>query len=201
MAYTGAIFTTKYHTKQLNPWPNSSANCVVNYTQLSACQGDMQPFEGNPSTCGCVTSLRKIPQQKQPRQLSSIITCLNCYSMCTAILWWWEVCLAVVCMEAGFLKPGHNFGLQHVTVMWSWCTVYLLLHNYIQYMTLFYIYCFINSNWIATTSYKSVICTVIIQPQQTMYYFSIPYLSTKWPCAVMSHIHGSCNLCKPNTYT
>ena len=32
----------------------------------------------------------------------SINTCLNCYSMCTAILWLWKVCLVVVCVEAGF---------------------------------------------------------------------------------------------------
>ena len=47
MASIGVIFTSTYHTKQLNPWPNSSASRVVNYSQLSACQGDMQPFEGD----------------------------------------------------------------------------------------------------------------------------------------------------------
>ena len=31
MATIGAIFTFIYHTKRLNPWPNSSASCVVNY--------------------------------------------------------------------------------------------------------------------------------------------------------------------------
>ena len=35
MTSIGVIFTTK----QLNPWPNSSASCVVNYSQLYACQG------------------------------------------------------------------------------------------------------------------------------------------------------------------
>ena len=57
MASIGAIFISTYHTKQLNPWPNSSASCVVNYSQLSTCQGDMEPFEGNPSTRGRLTSL------------------------------------------------------------------------------------------------------------------------------------------------
>ena len=52
MASIGVIFTSRYHTKQLNPWLNSSASHVVNYSQLSACQGDMQPFEGNPYTHG-----------------------------------------------------------------------------------------------------------------------------------------------------
>ena len=41
MASIGVIFTSTYHTKQLNPWPNSSASRVVNYSRLSACQGDM----------------------------------------------------------------------------------------------------------------------------------------------------------------
>ena len=45
MAFIGTIFTSTYHTKELNPWPNSSARCVVNYSWLSACQGDMKPFE------------------------------------------------------------------------------------------------------------------------------------------------------------
>ena len=73
MASIGVIFTSTYHTKQLNPWPNSSASRVVNYSQLSACQGDMQPFEDDPYTRGCLTSLRNKPQQKQPGQLSASI--------------------------------------------------------------------------------------------------------------------------------
>ena len=56
-----------------NPWPNSSASCVVNYSQLSACQGDVQPFEGDPYTRGHLTSLRNKPQQKQPGKLSASI--------------------------------------------------------------------------------------------------------------------------------
>ena len=47
MASIGVIFPSTYQTKQLNPWQNSSASHVVNYSQLSACQGDMQPFEGD----------------------------------------------------------------------------------------------------------------------------------------------------------
>ena len=58
IAFIGVIFTSTYHTKQLNPWPNSSASCVVNYSWLSACQGDMEPFKDHPSTHGCLTSLR-----------------------------------------------------------------------------------------------------------------------------------------------
>ena len=39
MASIGIIFCSTYHTKQLNPWPNSSASRVVNYNQLSAHPG------------------------------------------------------------------------------------------------------------------------------------------------------------------
>ena len=77
MASIGVIFTSTYHTKQLNPWPNSSASCVVNYSQLSACQGDMQPFEGDPYTRERLTSLRNKPQQKAAQATFSINTRLN----------------------------------------------------------------------------------------------------------------------------
>ena len=88
MASIGVIFTSTYHTKQLNPWPNSSASCVVKYSQLSACQGDMQPFEGDPYTRGCLTSLRNKPQQKQPEQhqhqyLAELL--VNVYSCCLMV--------------------------------------------------------------------------------------------------------------------
>ena len=32
-----SIGATTYHTKQLNPWPNSSASCVVNYIATAGC--------------------------------------------------------------------------------------------------------------------------------------------------------------------
>ena len=41
MAFIGGIFTIAYHTKQPNPWQNSRASHAVNYSWLSACQGDM----------------------------------------------------------------------------------------------------------------------------------------------------------------
>ena len=63
IAFIGAILTSTYYTKQLNPWPNSSASCVVNYGWLFACQGDMEPLEGDQSTQRCITSLRNKPQQ------------------------------------------------------------------------------------------------------------------------------------------
>ena len=66
MVSTGDIFTSSYHAKQLITCPNSSASCGVNYSQLSAYQWDMEPFEGDLSTHGHLTSLRNKPQQKQP---------------------------------------------------------------------------------------------------------------------------------------
>ena len=59
MTSIGAIFTSTCHTKQLNPWPNSSASRVVNHICLSAFQGKVGPFEGHPVTCGRQTGLRK----------------------------------------------------------------------------------------------------------------------------------------------
>ena len=70
MVSNGAIFTLTYHTKQLNPWLNSSTSHVVNYCQLSAFQRNMEPFEGNLSTRGRLTSLRNKPQQMQPGEIS-----------------------------------------------------------------------------------------------------------------------------------
>ena len=60
-------FSYSYHTKQLNPWPNSSASRIVNYSPLSSRLGEMEPFEDDLSTRGHLTSLRNRPQQKQPR--------------------------------------------------------------------------------------------------------------------------------------
>ena len=68
-----AFISSSYNTKQQNPWQNLSGSRVVNYNWLSACQGDMESFEGDPNTRGCRTSLGKKPQQKQLRQLSASI--------------------------------------------------------------------------------------------------------------------------------
>ena len=64
----GAIVTSTYQTKQQNLMPNSPAedSCVMNYSQLFAYQGEMEPFKEHPSTPGCLISLRNKPQQKQP---------------------------------------------------------------------------------------------------------------------------------------
>ena len=39
MVSISAIFTSTNYTKQLNPWTNSSASHVANYSWLCACQG------------------------------------------------------------------------------------------------------------------------------------------------------------------
>ena len=88
MASIGVTFTSTYHTKQLNPWPNSSASRVVNYSQLSTCQGDMQLFEGDLYTRGRLTSLRNKPQQKQPGKLQHQYLAkllVNVYSYCLMV--------------------------------------------------------------------------------------------------------------------
>ena len=107
MASVGAIFTSTYHTKQLNPWTNSSASRVVNYSWLSACQEDMQPFEGKPSTRGRLTCLRNKPQQKQPRQFwVSIFAWI--VSQCVQLSFDSEKCVLLLCAwKPAFLKSGH----------------------------------------------------------------------------------------------
>ena len=62
MTSIGTIFTSTCHTKQLHPWPNSSASHVVINNRQSTCQGKMEPFKGYLSSCGCQTGLRKWPE-------------------------------------------------------------------------------------------------------------------------------------------
>ena len=84
MASIGIIFTSKKHTKQLNQWPNSSASRVVNYKQLSACQGDMQPFKGDPYTHGRLTSHSKSSLGNfQHQYLAELL--VNVYSYCLMV--------------------------------------------------------------------------------------------------------------------
>ena len=109
MASIGVIFTSTYHTKQLNPWPNSSASRVVNYSQLLACQGDIQPFEGYPCTRGRLTTLRNKPQQKQPGQLSTSIPGWI-VNQRVQLLFDGEKCVLLLCAwKPAFLRSGHLF--------------------------------------------------------------------------------------------
>ena len=111
MASIGVIFTSTYHTKQLNPWPNSSASRVVNYRRLSACQGDIQPFEGDPYTRVRLTSLRNRPQQKQPGQLSASIPGWI-VSQHVQLSFDGEKCVLLLCAwKPAFLRSGHIYEL------------------------------------------------------------------------------------------
>lgn len=75
MASTGAIFSSKYHTKQPNLWLTSRSYMVI-YSLLSDCPGQMEPFHDHPAS---MTSLTNKPQLKQPELLSAYsYTCLNC---------------------------------------------------------------------------------------------------------------------------
>ena len=64
MKSIGIIFSSAYHTKQLNLWPNSSASYLKNYSWPSVCPGEMEPVKDHLSTCGYLTSLRNKPQRK-----------------------------------------------------------------------------------------------------------------------------------------
>ena len=103
MASIGAMFTTTYLTKQLNQWPNSSSSCVVNYSRLSAFQGDMEPFEGDPSTCKCLTSHNKSNLVDfQHQYLSTLLVIVYSYHLMV------KVCLTVVSMKASFSQVGSH---------------------------------------------------------------------------------------------
>ena len=84
---------------------------MVNYSQMSACQGDMQPFEGDPYTRGRLISLRNKPQQKQSGQLSASIPGLI-VSQRVQLLFDGEKCVLLLCAwKPAFLKSGHIFCL------------------------------------------------------------------------------------------
>ena len=108
MAYIGALCSSTYHTKQLNPWQNSLASCKVNYSQLSPWSRKLKPFKDDLSAHGCLTSLRNKPQQKQSGQLSApVTTCLNSQLMCTDIMYVMVKSVLCVCKPA-FLKSSHK---------------------------------------------------------------------------------------------
>ena len=78
-------FTSTYHTKQPNPRQNSSASPVVNYSRLSACQGELEPFEGHSNTHGHLTSLRNKSSLSnfQHQYLAELL--VNVYSYCSMV--------------------------------------------------------------------------------------------------------------------
>ena len=63
MVSIGSIFTSTGHIKA-NLWPNSSFIHVVNYSQVSACQGERDQSHlktMHPRTHGRLTSIRNRP--------------------------------------------------------------------------------------------------------------------------------------------
>ena len=134
MASIGAIFTSTYHTKQLNPWLNSSASREVNYSQLSACQRDVEPFEGDPSTCGCLTSLGNKPNQKQPGELK-ISTSLLAWivSQCVHLSFDGKKCILILCVwKPAFLKSSHILLFEVFCKRWTF-----FVWNYGMYMQIY----------------------------------------------------------------
>ena len=118
MASIVAIFTYTYHTKQLNPWPYLSASHVVNYSRLSACQGDVEPFEGDPSTRGHLKSLRNKPKQKQPGQLSALVLAWI-VSQCVHLSFDGEKCVLLWCeWKLAFLRSSHNYYICVSAILW-----------------------------------------------------------------------------------
>ena len=73
IASISIIFTSTYHTKQLNPWLYSPTSRVVKYSWLSAYPREMEPFKHHPSTTAHLKSLRNKPEQKQLGQISAPI--------------------------------------------------------------------------------------------------------------------------------
>ena len=95
----GAISTSTY---QLDAYPSSSASLFVNYSWLSACPRKIKLVQDHPNTHWCLTSLRNKPQKYHLEQfLAPLSIYLNCLLKCAAVMWWWKVCLAVVCMKGG----------------------------------------------------------------------------------------------------
>ena len=70
----------------------------MNYSQLSACQGEMEPTEDHPNTHGCLTSLRNKNNlgNFQHQYLPELL--VNVYSYCVMV----KVCLSVVCVKTDF---------------------------------------------------------------------------------------------------
>ena len=104
MASIGVIFTSTYHTKQLNPWPNSSASPrVVKYSQLSACQGEYAAIWRRPVYSWTFDK----PHQKQPGQLSASIPGWI-VSQRVQLLFDGEKYVLLLCAwKLAFLRSGH----------------------------------------------------------------------------------------------
>ena len=111
MTYSDAIFTSTCHTKQLNPWPNSSVSRVVKlviHSQLSTCQGKMGPFIGHKSTCGHQTGLKKARVKADCSNFRSIQH-MCCWCIDVANIWH-EKCAFKLCVyNTHFGKSGYKY--------------------------------------------------------------------------------------------
>ena len=85
MTSIGVITTSTYHTKQLNPWPNSSPSHVVNYSQLSACQGDIVSIWRQPKHLRMSDEPQKQGTAKEFQHLFLPELLVNVYSDCYKI--------------------------------------------------------------------------------------------------------------------
>ena len=124
ITFTGVIFTSTCHTKQLNPWIKSSASCVVIHSELSTCQGKMGPFEGHLSTCGHQTGLRKRPEWKHTVQPSAILNRCSVGPLMYLTNGYKKYILKLRMYETPFGKSGHICRLQANSHKFSYC----LLH-------------------------------------------------------------------------
>ena len=101
MAPIDAILTSTYHTKQLNPCSNSLVSRLVNYSWLSACQGDMGPFEGDQALVD-VWQASEASHSKsnlgnfQHQYPTKVL--INVCSYCLMV----KKCVDVVCIKGGF---------------------------------------------------------------------------------------------------
>ena len=116
MASISTIFPSTYYTKQLNPWANLSASSVVNYSWLSACQGEREPLKITRSlmyawpaseTIHGKSSLGKLQYQYLPELLVNVY----CYFLIEKSVSFYCVCVCVcvcVCGRQTFSKLVTN---------------------------------------------------------------------------------------------
>ena len=112
MASICAIFTSTYRTKQLNPWPNSSASHVANYSWLLLAKGMCSHLKVTWALMDIwqaseTSHSKSSPGNFQHQYLPELL--VNVYSYRLMV----KVCFAVVCVEAGFSQIR-----SHVNNLW-----------------------------------------------------------------------------------
>ena len=89
------------NTKQLNPWPNSSASHIMKLLLVVCLSRGDGAIWRPPEYLWMSEKPQKQATTKSAWAMFSTNTWLNCLLRCIAIVWWWKVCLDVVCVEAG----------------------------------------------------------------------------------------------------